>query len=283
MIRWDRWLIALLMLTCLPSAFARPFRPGMIPNGSQFSCSNCHINPNGGGTRTPFGADVFDIVGGSSSVSFWSPTLAALDSDGDGFTNGQELGDPDGDGTPTPGASVSNPGSATSKPNLSPSVALLRPATGKTVARPAIVNIEATATDSDGTITRVVLLLGANVVATVTSAPFVFKLDTAALTPGTLDLGVRAFDNRGAASPIIRLAVTLLPEVRIQTTGVTAGRAFEMAWAAPVGTLFVVEASANFTTWTQVGTVLATAEGAKFTEAQPSDVAALFYRVGLPE
>jgi hypothetical protein len=276
-------MIVLLLLTCIPSAFARPFRPGMMPNGGRFNCSNCHVSSNGGGARNLFGADVLDIVGGSSAIPFWSPTLAALDSDGDGFTNGQELGDPDGDGTPIPGASVSNPGSATSKPNQFPTAAFLRPTTGKTVARPALVTIEASATDSDGTIARVELLLGANIVATVTSAPFVFKLDTAALTPGTLDLGVRAIDNRNGASPIVRLALTLLPEVRIQTTGVTAGRAFEMAWAAPVGTLFVVEASANLTTWTQVGTVAATAEGAKFTEAQPPDAGARFYRVGLPE
>lgn len=255
----------------------------MLPNGSRFNCANCHINPNGGGPRNPFGLDVEAIVGGPSAIPFWSSILAALDSDGDGFTNGQELGDPDGDGTPIPGATVTNPGNATSKPNRAPTAAFLRPTSGKPVARPAIVNIEASATDSDGTIARVELLLGASIVATVTSAPFVFKLDTAALTPGALDLGVRSIDNKGAASLTARLALTLLPEVRIQTTGVNAGRAFEMAWAAPIGTVFVVEASANLTTWTQVGTVTATAEGAKFMEVSPPDAATRFYRVGLPE
>lgn len=255
----------------------------MLPNGSRFNCSNCHVSSGGGGARNPFGADVLDIVGGSSSIKFWSPELAALDSDGDGFTNGQELGDPDGDGTPIPGASVSNPGSATSKPNQFPIAAFLLPINAKTVVQPALVNIEASATDSDGTIVRVELLLGNNVVATVTSAPFVFKLDTAALTPGTLDIGVRSIDNRNAASPIARLALTLLQEVRIQSAGVVDGRTFELAWAAPVGTRFVVEASANLTTWTQVGTVTASAEGAKFTEVQPPDASPRFYRVGLPE
>lgn len=97
-------------IVSVPRVDARPFRPGQMPNGSVLSCANCHVNPAGGGTRTPFGNAVFAIVGGPSSTPFWSPTLAALDSDGDGLTNGQELGDPDGNGVPTAGVPVSNPG-----------------------------------------------------------------------------------------------------------------------------------------------------------------------------
>ncbi len=42
--------------------------------------------------------------------------LAALDSDGDGTTNGEELGDPDGDGVPVDGAVVTNPADSASTP-----------------------------------------------------------------------------------------------------------------------------------------------------------------------
>ena len=51
----------------------------------------------------------------SSADALWGPELAALDSDGDGATNGQELGDPDGTwlpGDPAP-VSFSFPGFAT--------------------------------------------------------------------------------------------------------------------------------------------------------------------------
>ena len=48
--------------------------------------------------------------------AFWSATLAAQDSDNDGATNGEELGDPDGDGTPISGAQVFNPGDGNSTP-----------------------------------------------------------------------------------------------------------------------------------------------------------------------
>ncbi|MBN2200515.1 T9SS type A sorting domain-containing protein [bacterium] len=51
----------------------------------------------------------------------WGAGLAGLDSDGDGFSNGVELQDPSGiwtAGSPAPGvyASVTNPGTSTSKP-----------------------------------------------------------------------------------------------------------------------------------------------------------------------
>ncbi len=44
-----------------------------------------------GGPRTSFGNEVWSIVG-RSRAPFWSEALAAMDSDGDGFSNGQELG-----------------------------------------------------------------------------------------------------------------------------------------------------------------------------------------------
>ena len=111
------WRLVLLgaALTMGDEAWARIYRVDQIPNGGVFRCANCHVSPNGGGTRTAFGNDVYAITG-SLNKAFWSAALAQKDSDGDGATNGQELGDPEGVGTPTPGATVTNPGNASSKP-----------------------------------------------------------------------------------------------------------------------------------------------------------------------
>jgi hypothetical protein len=39
-------------------AISRPFRLALLPDrGENFGCSTCHIDPNGGGPRNPFGKD----------------------------------------------------------------------------------------------------------------------------------------------------------------------------------------------------------------------------------
>ena len=100
------------------TADARGFRVGLIPNGSTNNCSNCHFNAGGGGSRNPFGEDVRDLVGPGDNSEFWSPELAAEDSDDDGFTNGQELGDLDGDGVPERTTNISLPGIADDVPEI---------------------------------------------------------------------------------------------------------------------------------------------------------------------
>jgi hypothetical protein len=106
--------IALVVILGFSEADARQFRPGLLPNAPA-SCNTCHTR--GGGTpRNPFGLAVQELVIPGGREAFWGPALAALDSDGDGFTNGQELGDPDGDGVPDPRAKATHPGTLSSFP-----------------------------------------------------------------------------------------------------------------------------------------------------------------------
>src|SRR5687767_12424386 len=98
------------------TTFGRDWRVGQIPNGDVNRCANCHTSSLGGGPRNAFGQDVEQRVGPFSQDPFWDATLAAIDSDGDTFSNGAELGDPDGDGIATPGVQVFNPGNAASRP-----------------------------------------------------------------------------------------------------------------------------------------------------------------------
>ncbi len=107
----------------LSDAQARGFRGGMVPNAVD-GCNTCHTT--GGGTpRNAFGVAVEELVspGAGGDEVFWGPELAALDSDGDGFTNGEELGDPDGTwqaGDDAPGVSedLGHPGDSELVPNL---------------------------------------------------------------------------------------------------------------------------------------------------------------------
>lgn len=84
-----------LMATVMTVATAHALSnyPGFIPNGNSRQCINCHISNMGGGPRNAFGVDVFNTRMGG--IPNWA-TLYSMDSDQDGATNGEELGDPCG-------------------------------------------------------------------------------------------------------------------------------------------------------------------------------------------
>jgi hypothetical protein len=95
-----------------------------VPNFPD-GCNTCHTT-GGGSPRNPFGLAVEALVAPGGSEVFWGPELAALDSDGDGATNGEELGDPEGtwtagDANPGDPADVTHPGDPESKPPEDPS------------------------------------------------------------------------------------------------------------------------------------------------------------------
>lgn len=111
-LRWfSAWLaVALLPLALsVPSALATEADMAVLPVVEPFRCLLCHVPTNP--TRTDrdlnlFGEDFLD------NGRRWNATLAALDSDGDGCSNGFELGDMDGNGVADGNVSVlnSNPG-----------------------------------------------------------------------------------------------------------------------------------------------------------------------------
>ncbi len=112
---------AVIFFLNLTLAIARDFRVAQIPNGNTFQCLTCHTTP--GGPRNNFGKDISKSFLNMSGNVIWGQELAKLNSDGDGFTNGQELGDPDGTwkaGEPDPVVmgGVFNPGDANSKPPI---------------------------------------------------------------------------------------------------------------------------------------------------------------------
>lgn len=111
---------ALLSLSVAATAEARAFRVTQIPNGGAFGCTTCHETYTGG-PRNSFGTAVFYGITSTPSTApaGWGPLLAGQDSDSDGFTNGQELGDPNGVwqvGDPDPTFDATNPADPLSFP-----------------------------------------------------------------------------------------------------------------------------------------------------------------------
>ncbi len=120
---WRILLVAVLFLGGLVAeeAYARGKRVSQIPNGAVFSCNSCHT-AGGGSPRNAFGLEIetnFLTAAGAAGDVLWGPELAALDSDGDGASNGAELGDPDGTwvaGDTNPEGEAFAPGDPTSTP-----------------------------------------------------------------------------------------------------------------------------------------------------------------------
>ena len=82
--------LALVFLVAATAVSARPFRLGALPDkGAKFSCGTCHINPGGGGPRSPFGDDYARV--GMKAGDKYTRELGALDSDKDGFSNDREF------------------------------------------------------------------------------------------------------------------------------------------------------------------------------------------------
>ncbi len=98
---------------------ARQFRVDQVPN-NQWECGLCHQGGLGGAPLNDFGKQVEDNLSSpkrSADVDWQA--IYDLDADGDGFTNGEELGDPNGDwseGDPDPEREPTDPNDSGSFP-----------------------------------------------------------------------------------------------------------------------------------------------------------------------
>lgn len=83
-------LLALSAVFAITQVAAKPTFPSRLPNGANVIGVDAlgHVDTSGGGDLNAFGADF------SSAGLVWTTALCEADSDGDGQTNGQELGDP---------------------------------------------------------------------------------------------------------------------------------------------------------------------------------------------
>lgn len=241
-----------LTLALAASASARDFRVNQLPNGRVNSCLNCHFSAGGGGPRNPFGQAVQAIVG-TSSRAFWTAALAAADADGDGFTNGQELGDPDGDGKATAGADVTLPGDSDSHPapNAPPEVTLTSPTAGTVFVAPALAAVTAEATDADGQVARVEFYTNGQLLGSVSTAPYTLLVDWAL---GAHSITAKAIDNQGASTESAAVTMTVnRPEAPTVTAVSRSGLTNALTWTGGGGPFVVQRQAALMDPWCSLG------------------------------
>jgi RHS repeat-associated protein len=91
--------------------------------------------------------------------------------------------------------------------NTPPTVSITSPATGTSFNAPAVITINATAADSNGTVSKVDFYNGATLLGTYTSAPYSFAWTNVAA--GSYSITAKATDNAGAVTTSSAIAVTV--------------------------------------------------------------------------
>lgn len=109
------------------------------------------------------------------------------------------------------GLTISSPVSVVVKPNILPTVSLLSPSNSATFAAPGYIPLTATASDADGTISKVAYFHGTSQIGSATVAPY--TLNWGGVVVGTYSLTAHAIDNKGGATVSAAVLVTVNPNV----------------------------------------------------------------------
>jgi chitinase len=163
---------------------------------------------------------------------------------------------------------------------LPPTVSITNPASGTVFAAPANVTIQASASDSDGTVTNVQFLVDANVVANVPTAPFSAVANS--LAAGSHTLSAVASDNSGAtATNQVVISVVAPVSVLLSAPQPVPPGKFRFSYTANAGLSYIVQSSTNLLSpnWTTLVTNTADSGSINFTDLNASFNPG-FYRVG---
>jgi len=106
----------------------------------------------------------------------------------------------------------------TAPANQPPAVSLTSPANGSTFTAPASVTLSATASDADGTISKVEFLNGTTLLNTDTASPYTFSWSSVAA--GTYSVKAIAYDNSGATTSSATSTITVTTSTTTPPTGV---------------------------------------------------------------
>jgi hypothetical protein len=98
---------------------------------------------------------------------------------------------------------------STAASNAAPAVSLTAPANGAAFNAPANITLSASATDSDGTVSRVEFYAGTSLVGTATASPY--QINWPNIAAGTYSLSAVAIDNLGAATRSGTASITVSP------------------------------------------------------------------------
>jgi plastocyanin len=162
-----------------------------------------------------------------------------------------------------------------------PSVTITNPASGTVLSEPANVTIQASAMDTDGTVTNVQFLVGSTVLTNETAAPF-FAL-TNNLAAGSYTFFAVATDNAGlTATNAVTISIVTPMQVALGAPTQLSSTNFQFSYSADVGLTYVIQLSTDLTSpdWIGISTNIATSNPMIFMDSNATNNPG-FYRVEL--
>ncbi len=163
---------------------------------------------------------------------------------------------------------------------LPPTVVITNPIANTVFAAPANVTIQASASESGGSITNVQFLAGASVLANVTAPPFTATANN--LSAGGYTLSAIASDGNGVtATSSVPINIVTPVAVSLSGSAVSVGTNFQFSYLVNTGLSYVVQRSINLypPTWISLATNVAVSNPVVFVDKHATNTPA-FYRVG---
>jgi hypothetical protein len=159
-----------------------------------------------------------------------------------------------------------------------PTVAITNPPDGSVFSAPATINLSATASDTDGSVTNVQFFQGTISLGNVATSPYMLSVQD--LGAGDYAFSGVATDNNGSkATNLVTVhVVTAVPIVLSAFQQLSPAR-IQFSYSANVGLRYVAQRSADLATWTALGTNTAKTGSEIFLDQNASGNPG-FYRVG---
>jgi len=164
--------------------------------------------------------------------------------------------------------------------DVPPTVSITNPLNNATLSAPANLTLKASASDSDGSVTNVQFLVGPNIFANVSTAPF--SGTTNNLVAGSYTLSAIASDNNGIKNTnSISINVVTPVTVLLGKPAASSSTNFQFSYPANVGLSYVIQRTTNLAAanWIPLITNLAASNPVVFVDVHATNNP-LFYRVG---
>ncbi len=160
--------------------------------------------------------------------------------------------------------------------NNPPTVLITNPVNNARFCAPASIPLQATASDTDGSVTNVQFFSNEVFCGSAPIAPFNFTLGNVAA--GNYSLTARAADNQGALGTSAVVNVSVLTNAMLTTPVQLPGGQFQLTILGVAGQTYATEASTNLQNWSAFITNVAPANTFNITDSTAPGVLFRFYR-----